>query len=983
MTLRRQWNWLFCTALLASGAVCRGQTTATDVLRSLLDEQAAREGLCLHIGCGDGRTTASLAMNGRYSVHGIDPSAATVAEARRRIEAMALYGPVAVGVSPVGILPYADNVANVIVVDRAEELKRSGLIPSELARVLAPYGVALFAPSGAYDGKQLTAAGLAVLTGVDAEGWTIVKKAYPADMDDWPQWRHDGSRAAVSSDRLVGPIGGLRWLAGERWVPERYGGSGGLTGMFSAGGRVFYIYRLSAQDRHTLVVRDAFNGTLLWEKVLDVPLSQPTPFAADGARVYTVLTAGDPVVALDAATGEVVTTYSFAARMLTLHHGRLIVGPGKHTCYDAETGAQLWQSPVGAYVHCAVTDAGVFVKGYGRLPQNPGKLYRLSLDTGEILWEAVNRDFAELMFCRDGILLTAVPPRYAQGHDPRDAANHAYDAETGEWLWTHRYQVHWHQGRPDAFLVDGKVWIQEEGPPQAWVARDPRSGKEVAKVPLRGARGFQRCYPDLATEQFIFEDVGIGFFDFRRKTFSAFYGGRGTCGGGYRPANGLIYKTPDICVCFSELRGEAAFCGGSVRGEPAAPESGDESRLERGPAYGTIDDGDTTVTTAGEWPTFRHDAGRSGSGESRLPDRLSLRWSTQLAGRISSSVIAGGRVHVAEIDAHRVAVFDAVTGHHAWRFTAGGRIDTPPTVSGTAAVFGSADGYVYCLRASDGRLAWRFRAASEDRWIPADGQVESAWPVHGSVVVAGGTVYCAAGRQSELDGGIAVYALRVADGETVWRTRVARADRLQQASVQDIANTCGRILSSDGVSLYMDRTILDMESGREREQPTGAFLYGGACGFDYDIARPPYGWKHEWRRWVFGTKRPRGKYLGDGHAVGNCIASSADRAVTINSEAATLSCILLKGSPVQEWSIPIAHHEENVRMKAVIQSADKVVLALAGLGDTTSELRIYDAAGKELSRTGLDAVPLFDGLAAANGDLYVSTQTGSLLCFGE
>ena len=43
--------------------------------------------------------------------------------------------------------------------------------------------------------------------------------------------------------------------------------------------------------------------------------------------------------------------------------------------------------------------------------------------------------------------------------------------------------------------------------------------------------------------------------------------------------------------------------------------------------------------------------------------------------------------------------------------TAGGRIDTPPTIADGLCLFGSHDGWVYCLRAADGRLAWRFRAA--------------------------------------------------------------------------------------------------------------------------------------------------------------------------------------------------------------------------------------------------------------------------------
>ena len=81
---------------------------------------------------------------------------------------------------------------------------------------------------------------------------------------------------------------------------------------------------------------------------------------------------------------------------------------------------------------------------------------------------------------------------------------------------------------------------------------------------------------------------------------------------------------------------------------------------------------------------------------------------------------------------------DAATGETAWTFSADGRIDSPPTYYRGRLLFGSRDGWVYCLRAADGALIWRFRAAPVDRRLVAFEQVESAWPVHGSVLVDNG-----------------------------------------------------------------------------------------------------------------------------------------------------------------------------------------------------------------------------------------------------
>ncbi len=82
-------------------------------------------------------------------------------------------------------------------------------------------------------------------------------------------------------------------------------------------------------------------------------------------------------------------------------------------------------------------------------------------------------------------------------------------------------------------------------------------------------------------------------------------------------------------------------------------------------------------------------------------------------------------------------------------------------------VFGCKDGWVYALRVSDGELIWRFRAAPKDFRLVEDDQVASVWPVHGSVLIDKGSVYFAAGRSSYLDGGIYLYKLELERGKTL------------------------------------------------------------------------------------------------------------------------------------------------------------------------------------------------------------------------
>jgi hypothetical protein len=54
------------------------------------------------------------------------------------------------------------------------------------------------------------------------------------------------------------------------------------------------------------------------------------------------------------------------------------------------------------------------------------------------------------------------------------------------------------------------------------------------------------------------------------------------------------------------------------------------------------------------------------------------------------------------------------------------------------------------------------------------------------------------------------------------------------------------------------------------------------------------------------------------------------------------------------------------------------------VGDQEALLLAISAVdGTELARHRLDCSPIFDGMAAANGRLYLSLENGRVVCFGE
>jgi len=146
-------------------------------------------------------------------------------------------------------------------------------------------------------------------------------------------------------------------------------------------------------------------------------------------------------------------------------------------------------------------------------------------------------------------------------------------------------------------------------------------------------------------------------------------------------------------------------------------------------------------------------------------------------------------------------------------------------------------------------LVWRFRAAPEDQRIVSYGQVESAWPVPGSVLVQEGVACCAAGRSSYLDGGMRVCRLDASTGrllsETVVDHRDPKTGFQAKESIHgtDMPGALPDVLSCDGSSLYLRHLRFDL-AGRVQESNVPHLF--SAAGFLDDS------WWHR-TYWLVGT----------------------------------------------------------------------------------------------------------------------------------
>jgi outer membrane protein assembly factor BamB len=807
---------------------------------TVYERSGVQGGLVVELGYATADFTAGLGGPEAVVLQTLEPDAGRVAEARRDLQARGLYGKLTVARWNGSALPYADNLVKLIVQHNSES---GGIdVPrDELLRVLSPGGV------------------LCTATADDAQ-WQLTTKPWPGDIDQWTHFLHSASGNAVAADRQVAPATALQWIAEPKYCRSHEIDSS-LPAMVSADGRLFYfldegpigITDPRLPSRWMLIARDAFSGVLLWKRPLEpwgwrqwkpeigdadwrtlrgqrgrFPAEVPRRLVAVGDRVFVTLGFhGAPLSILDAATGRVLTecTGTEGTQEIVVDSDTIFarIDPSNSdqaqrrgqraatrlAAIDVADGQVRWSQQVGSMAPVTLAAGGgavVFLRG--------PKLACYDQQDGRLRWEADSGRSSIVVLHKDVVLVTG-----------KDGTN-AYALTDGAPLWSGP-----DLGR-DLLVIDDLVWrvqptagiLQQREEHWPTLSRqagaqllgyDYRTGEISRNIAVDNAMSpghHLRCYRSKATDEFIiYPKRGAEFLDLDGQDHMRHDWLRGSCRYGVMPCNGLLYTPPDQCFCYVGAKLDGLVATSSQASaqavNPRAPE-----RLERGPAYGHAPD---APAQPADWPALRADAKRSGSNRHATVARaVQPQWQVALGGRLTQPTIAAGTVFVASIDLHTVHAFDAQSGRRMWEFTAGGRIDSSPTYHGGRLLFGANDGCVYCLNAADGQLAWRFQAAPRERRLVAFGQVESAWPVHGSVLILNDLAYVAAGRSTLVDGGAHFYALQPKTGEVVHYCHVHQpAPDLDQEIGEHFAMDGSNIdvLTTDGRHIFCTQEMFDAE----------------------------------------------------------------------------------------------------------------------------------------------------------------------------
>jgi len=904
---------LFCLASASFAGADGPRENLGEQIRQHCAERNISGGVLLYLGDPDNALLTELAemSNERFLVRVLLSEDGDLAMRRERLLADGLYGKISLVHWSRSDLPFSPNVVNVLVIDSPDKVSRD-----EIQRVLVPHGFALVKQGG---------------------NWEVTQKERPEESDNWTHYLHDADNNAVSKDTRIDSISHLQWVGGPRWS-RHHDHIASLTALVSDGRRIFYVFdegktsSILLPAQHVLIARDAFNGTIVWKRPLPSwfphlwpfksgPAQLPRRLVTEGGKVYLPLGMAEPLSVLDAATGEPLRTFpeTDAVEEVLVSGGRVFVlanpkpemfdsltlGNGLNSdqkswagkswpwdkkkrnlvVFDEATGERLWQKQaVVAPLTLAVGEKSlVFYDG--------DRLVALGTSNGKELWTSEAASAKQLLQIYESPILVLYKDYVLfAGANGKMAA---FDADSGETLWEAEHLSGGHYSPKDLLVVDDLVWSANIAATRQrnfgiFVGRDLSTGKVVREIQPASVGytfGHHRCHRVKATSRYILASkTGIEFYDTDKCDERVNHWIRGGCLYGIMPANGLVYSPMHSCACFldSKMTGFNALAPRRRASEDARKHPA-PNRLDQGPAYGRVRNDTSETRYSGSWPTYRADNTRSGCAPVEVADNPKVKWERNLAGKPSALTVGDGRVFAAAVDQHCLYALDEETGNVSWRFFAAGRIDSPPTLFRGFVYFGSADGHVYCLAAEDGKLVWRFRLAPQDSQLCSHGQLESVWPVSGSVLIRDAKLFCVGGRCSFLDGGLPFARLDALTGELEAEAWIDDVDPESGESIQMLAtqsqmpSALPDILSSDGKSIFMRAQRLSEDGKRvgtfrrgnddDRFEDRHVFSWGGFLDdswlhrvyMSYGNGRTRMGTNLEW--FTYGETNPDGRLL--------------------------------------------------------------------------------------------------------------------------
>jgi len=851
--------------LAAASQLYAQQESVETTADQIAELSGVRGGVIVHCGCGDARLTTALGRDASCIVQGLSRDAEQVKKSREWLRSQQPSGNVTVQCWQEDFLPYADNLVNLFIAEESamppmSEVMRV-LAPLGVVCIRGPDGWQKTVKPWPGEIDEWTH----WLHAADGNPVAQDERVAPPRAIQWiasPRW----SKSHDTGPSLTGMVtaqGRLFYIAdtGPAGIcdPEHHFETWHLCARDAFNGAMLWKRPLEDWGNRAWSPGRFPEGTHRWSGSAHGGIGPWTSnprvihkrLVAHGDHIYVTLGFRAPVSQLDAATGRIVRTYDGTAftseivlhdNILFLTVDRAAQRAGKHgdqpaksvAAIDPDSGRVLWQREGfhgvvdGKYrlMDGTLTRLSLTAGADKMFVRDRDAIVALDARTGAECWRSASEAIAPLKRQRQGIYWAADPVGdllYSDGvvyswqvkshrQFPYPIELLALSSTDGSRLWQKDCGVGGFWSMVSAYKARGLVWTLASPQAPGWRQDSyqlwglhPRSGDVVKTYdidPIMKTIHHHRCYRNKATENYIvFSRNGLEFTDLNTGELNINRWVRGICAYGIMPANGFIYAPPQQCICFSSARVPGFIAYGGVCPQDAQRLVLDDSRLLQGPAYGAMITAPKLDDT--DWRMYRHDGLRSASTSVELPSTLSPAWERDLKEPITAPTTGWEKVFLAGMRTRRVMALDSQSGETAWAVDVDDRVDTPPTLWQGKVYFGTTGGHVYCLRANDGELVWRFNANPAYKSIVVHGNIESAWPVHGSVLVSQGLVYFAAGRSSYVDGGLRFYALDAATGQQRLFARQDTADIECQQAGAESRGTHNDLFVQDGPSLYL------------------------------------------------------------------------------------------------------------------------------------------------------------------------------------
>lgn len=908
-------------------------------------------------------------------------------------------------------LPHPDRFVNLILAN-ADPLNNQLPTETELQRILAIRGKIAIKKNNK---------------------WQITSKRSLEKLDGWFSHWYNATGNCVSQDQFAGVPRIIQWQHGPMFED---GTADGKLPRIAQGYAVFLDNRSG-----DLICRDAGNGLLLWKRFIGSEQNSDIALTTDHLHLWhdptrqrmsrSKSTETGYLTAFELATGKIAQVYKAGLKAGTAKSievpwkGRtrrthpvpwfvvnekvIVQAYGSDlVVLDRKTGQRQWAKTLDNNVtwFSPIVSDGIILAAEAKYParrsRNNGSehvqavvAYRLS--DGKQLWrnDKVHpnqglANFKTMSANGDLLLLHISSYQFREG-----GSIAVLNINTGQQLWRHEFKPKelYTQGsqRP---IIRGKEVIVLDG---TGVYRfNGKSGKPIGE-PIRRPKNLKRtgrrngaCTASRATVDWLMANGWLYVGPDGKSYINQ--AARGACGQGVIPAHGLVFVPPTPCDCGDYLRGYLALSP-RIPGKPIK----DNQRLTKG------FDAPKLKTFQADWPIFLGNPQRTSYSPTVLKGKLKESWKTKLVnlkddaltkdrsdsecylGALSAPVVGGSMVIVTSPEQHTIIGIDAKTGTQKWTFLAGGKVDSPPTLSQGLAVFGCHDGSVYALRISDGQLVWQHRLASTDGLALSHGHLSSSSPIPGSVLMLKDTVIAVAGNHTDLTG-LEVHALDLHTGKLKAK-RILSSDQppalTNNLAVADKDGKTFWIVSPQGGSYgaggayHLDLNLKQLETTKDGQRPSMSFdRQGTRIRFRTNEGRggSTHGWKGAMRSDDFHRLKAHRVAIGEGIGYGLLDPTGRSRTALWATKARDKN-----SKPL--WNKSQSDLENIESLGAMIATRNQVLIGGGSRDGSKGQLFLIDANSGQLQQTiQLPARVTECGLAIANNRIYICCEDGHLIC---